>query len=91
MEYIASDAATEHKNGGNHDSAANGGWAAFARRGAVAGLGLAGLVLGVAPYLAARRVIYPVSSEPIPTSSLPTLSIEATSEPEWVRFPARDG
>jgi dipeptidyl aminopeptidase/acylaminoacyl peptidase len=60
---------------------------------ALAGLGLAGLVLGGFPYWAARRVMYPAFEEAMPAGTHIPLDIELSSDavPEYVVFGGHDG
>ena len=65
-------------------------WPALGRRSAFTGLGLFGVLLGGLPLWAARRVIYPFSTEP----AIPDMvALEETLgvTPEKVEFEGRDG
>ncbi len=64
----------------------------LARGGALAGLGLAGLVFGGLPLLAARRILYPVWADEYLAASDGTLEWELPGvQPEGVVFEGRDG
>jgi dipeptidyl aminopeptidase/acylaminoacyl peptidase len=73
----------------NHTSRESGGHRV--RRMVLAGLGLAGLVLGGFPIWAARRILYPLGSQPLPHGLDDTLRIENGIEAEYVEFEGRDG
>jgi dipeptidyl aminopeptidase/acylaminoacyl peptidase len=49
------------------------------------------LVLGGFPWWAARRILYPISPQPLPHGLDQVLSIENGIEAEYVEFEARDG
>ncbi len=65
-------------------------WPAFGRRSAFTGLGLFGVLLGGLPLWAARRVIYPFSSEPA-FPDVVALEEALGIMPEQVEFEGRDG
>lgn len=58
---------------------------------AVAGLGLAGLVVGGLPWLAARRIIYPNWSDEYYRATLGNLEMDLPVLPEYVTYEGRDG
>jgi uncharacterized protein len=60
---------------------------------AVAGLGLAGLILGGFPYWAARRVMYPAFEEAMPQGTHLPLAIELNNNavPEYVVYQGHNG
>lgn len=62
----------------------------LARGGALAGLGLAGLVFGGLPFLAARRILHPVWAEEYYKTADGKLELELDVKPEYVVFEARD-
>ncbi len=64
---------------------------ALARGAALAGVGLAGLVFGGFPILAARRIIYPNWSEEYYRATLGKLEMALPVQPEYVVFEGRDG
>jgi uncharacterized protein len=64
-------------------------WRALASGAGAAALGLAGLALGAFPYWAARRILYPASTEP--PSYEPHSVVAVPVLPERVEFEARDG
>lgn len=63
----------------------------LARGAALAGLGLAGLVFGGFPLLAARRIIYPNWSDEYYRATLGNLEMDLPVQPEYVVFEGRDG
>lgn len=64
----------------------------LARGGALAGLGLAGLVFGGLPLLAVRRILYPTWAEQYYKTSGGKLELDVVDvKPEYVVFDARDG
>ncbi|HYP42218.1 MAG TPA: alpha/beta fold hydrolase [Chloroflexia bacterium] len=63
----------------------------LARKGAWAGLGLAGLLLGGLPLLLARRILYPPWVVQLPPEEADALEISVEVRPEKVEFVARDG
>lgn len=65
-------------------------WPAFGRRSAYTGLGLLGVLVGGLPIWAARRVIYPFSSEPA-LPDVVALEEALGVRPERVEFEGRDG
>ncbi|MEA2573837.1 MAG: uncharacterized protein QOH93_1135 [Chloroflexia bacterium] len=63
----------------------------LARGAAFAGLGLAGLVFGGFPIVAARRIIYPNWSDEYYRATLGKLELDLPVKPEYVEFAGRDG
>jgi fermentation-respiration switch protein FrsA (DUF1100 family) len=61
------------------------------RRLAVAGAGLAGILLGGFPVWAAHRILYPVHAQPLPHGLEGSLTIENGVGAEYVEFDGRDG
>ncbi len=61
------------------------------RGAALAGLGLAGLVFGGFPLVAARRIIYPNWSNEYYQATSGKLELDLTVQPEYVVFEGRDG
>jgi uncharacterized protein len=59
--------------------------------GTVAGLGLAGVLLGGFPVWAAHRILYPVHAMPAPHELDKTVALENGIEGEYIEFDARDG
>lgn len=63
----------------------------LARGAALAGLGLAALVFGGFPLMAARRIIYPTWSDEYYRATSGKLELDLPAQPEYVVFEGRDG
>jgi fermentation-respiration switch protein FrsA (DUF1100 family) len=74
-----------HAPGGNNA----GPWSGLARAGAALAIGAAGILFGAFPLWAARRILYPITSEPL--SYAPETLIDVPIIPERVEIKARDG
>ena len=64
-------------------------WGGLARAGAVMAVGAAGVVLGALPLWAAKRILYPISTEPL--TYTPETVIDVPMLPERVEIETRDG
>jgi fermentation-respiration switch protein FrsA (DUF1100 family) len=84
MMVIAAIREAGRANGGNRI-------ASRLRGGALAGLGILGVLFAGIPVWATRRLLYPLAAEPLPQSLDEGLPFEAPVHPERVEFEARDG